>query len=231
MMKKFIFLVTITLVATFTLPIFAEDTDTTTSTGDAMQKVSDENPAGVTEKKPGVMRGNQNVQNAMEQKRLEFTERVQNITDERKLQVLQRVDDLFNTINERRTTHFQNVLDRLRHILDRIQSRSDVAKGNGKDVSAVETAIGQATTAIDKAEQMVADQKAKTYDITVTDETTARSVVSDMLEQLRNDLHAVYDVVKDARQAVFDAFRQLAAVVGTPLATPTATSASDAATQ
>jgi len=225
-MKRFIVLTGLVLASALTSPVFAVDNASTGgTTRDAIRGTIKPSREDAAENRV-------NVRATVTQNRTDFRERVKAVRDERKLQILERMEGRFNNINERRTNHFQKVLDRLRRILERIQSRSDRAKSNGKDVSAVETAIAQATAAIDAAEQAVNDQKAKTYNVTVTDETTARNEVGDTLKTLQEDLHATWQKVQDARKAVFDALRKLAAIVGGPKLTPTAVpTATESATQ
>jgi vacuolar-type H+-ATPase subunit I/STV1 len=198
-MKRFITIVSLLAISTLTSPVFAQDsTNSDLPVRDVMRQ-------NIVERKEEVM-----------EKRTELRERIQTVRDERKLQALERIENMLNRINERRTDHFLRVLERLRRILGRIQARSDRAKAAGKDVSAVEAAIAQATAAIDTAEQAVQAQKVKVYEVSVTDETTARSEVAELLRQLHEDLRAVGEQVRTARQAVFDALRQLVAVVGEP---------------
>ena len=147
--------------------------------------------------------------------------------DQKKQAVLERIEEKLNQINERRTNHFLKVLERLREILAKIQSRSDRAEANGKNVASVDTAIAAAEAAIDTAEAAANTQADKVYDVTVNDETTAHSDVGAAMKQLQEDLRAVWQVVQDARKAVFAALRALVAIAGndggtaTPSATPT----------
>ena len=119
------------------------------------------------------------------------------------------------------------VLERLREILAKIESRTDRAESNGKNVASVRTAIVAAETAIDAAEEAVNTQAGKIYELTVDDETTARSDVGETMTGLQEDLKDVWQEVQDARAAVFAALRALVSIVGndggtaTPSATPT----------
>lgn len=147
------------------------------------------------------------------------------IRDAKKQEILAKIEDKLNKINERRTDHFLKVLARLREILAKIQSRSDRAEANGKNVATVDTAIAAAQAAIDTAETAVNAQADKIYKLTVDDETTARNDVGAALKKLQEDLRGVWQIVQDARKAVFAALRALVAIVGTEggTATPSAT--------
>ncbi len=160
-------------------------------------------------------------------RREEIRARIQGIRDEKKLQILERIEERLVKINERRTNHFLKVLERLSEILAKIQSRADRAEANGKNVASVDTAIAAAETAIDTAETAVNAQADKVYELTVDDETTARSDVGAAMKKLQEDLRATREMVHKARTAVFDALRALTRIVGsdggtaTPSATPT----------
>jgi gluconate kinase len=160
-------------------------------------------------------------------RREEIRTRLQAVRDEKKLQLLEKIEEKFAQINQRRTGHFLKVLDRLREILAKIQSRTDRAEANGKNVSGVDAAIAKATAAIDAAETAVNTQADKVYEITVSDETTARNDVGALMKKLQEDLRVTRDWVQKARTAVFDSLQALVQVVGndggvaTPSATPT----------
>ncbi|MBI4066182.1 hypothetical protein HY411_00545 [Candidatus Gottesmanbacteria bacterium] len=159
--------------------------------------------------------------------REEVKAKVTAMRDERKKLVVQRIQTKLAEVNKRRTDHFLKVLERLSTILDKIQSRTEKAKAEGKNVSTVEAAIASARTAISTAESAVNTQKAKTYQITVTDDTTARNDVGVTAKQLESDLRAVQETVQAARQAVQNVFRQIKTVVGSGIGvTPTATGSS-----
>lgn len=147
-------------------------------------------------------------------KREEVKAKVAAMRDARKKQVVERVQTKIGDINTRRTEHFLKVLERLSTILDKIQSRTEKAKAEGKNVTAVETAIASARTAISTAQSGVTAQKAKTYQITVNDDTTARNDVGAATKQLQEDLRVVQDTVAVARSAVQNVFNQIKTLVG-----------------
>lgn len=160
-------------------------------------------------------------------RREEVKANVQAMRDARKKAVVERVQERLNNVNARRSEHFTNVLERLSTILDKIESRTEKAKTEGKDVAAIESAIASARSAISTAQSAVDAQEVKTYEITVTDDAAARGEVDAMIKQLHADLRAVHDTVVAARQAVYAVFEQIKTVVGsTEGATPSATGSS-----
>lgn len=159
-------------------------------------------------------------------KREEVKAKVAAMRDGRKKQVVERVQTKIGDINTRRTEHFLKVLERLSTILDKIQSRTEKAKAEDKNVTAVETAIASARTAISTAQSAVNAQKEKVYQVTVNDDTTARSDVGAIIKQMQEDLRAVQDTVQSARGAVQNVFREIKVIAGSSSVTPTATGSS-----
>lgn len=149
------------------------------------------------------------VQTNIKASREEVKAKVQSMRDERKKLIVERVQEKLGNVNEKRTDHFLKVLERLSTILDKIQSRTEKAKAEGKNVTAVETAIASARTTISTAQSAVDVQKAKTYQITVNDDTTARSDVGAITKQLQEDLRVVQDTVAAARSAVQNVFTEM----------------------
>ena len=146
--------------------------------------------------------------------REELKKRVEQIKDERKKATATRLDEQMNRLNERWTTHFTNVLNRLDDILGKIQVRADKAASLGKDVSAVKTAIDAAKAAIASARTAVEAQAKKDYTITFTSEGELRTAFKAAKDQLHKDLTALRDgAVKAARDAVQNAARSLGGVL------------------
>jgi hypothetical protein len=112
------------------------------------------------------------------------------------------------------TKHFSDVLSKLDDILGRISSRTDKAETNGRDVSAVKTAIADAKTAIAAARSAIEVQSKKTYDMTISAEDALRRDVSKAREALRNDLVKVREAVFAARDAAHKAATTLGQIQG-----------------
>lgn len=149
------------------------------------------------------------VKSTVKTQREEIKAKVQSMRDERKKLIVERLQEKLGNVNEKRTDHFLKVLERLSTILDKIQSRTEKAKAEGKNVTAVETAIASAWTAISTAQSGVTAQKAKTYEITVMDDTTAKNDVGAATKQLQEDLRVVQDTVAAARSAVQNVFTEI----------------------
>ena len=152
--------------------------------------------------------------------REEFKAKLAELKDENKKEVVERIDTRLTTLNTNMTDHFNKVLARLTEILNKIETRTNTAKTNGKDTSAVEAAIVSARTAISTAQAAVTTQKGKTYVITINTESTLRSDVSTVVQSLRTDLKALKEVVQSARKAVISAAVAFGHAMGTVTPTP-----------
>ncbi|MDP2637198.1 MAG: hypothetical protein Q8P03_01135 [bacterium] len=148
----------------------------------------------------------------IEAKRVELKDRLQSIRDEKKQQTVERVYDKVNQLNERMTLHFMNALTQIEEVLGRVESRADKAEANGLDVSAARAAIAAAETAIQSARTAVEAQAGKTYSFTVTTEEDLRSDVGQARKTLHDDLTAVREIVRAARDAVRQAAVALAQI-------------------
>lgn len=230
-MKKLILFVSLVLFS-ITIPqavLQAEDgtgttpipTSVDTSTGTATTAAT--NPSGLDRKtqlqnqQDKRMEQVENRQNRIEDIKNKMEKRKANIQvklNDRKTKIIEKLQAKFSTINERRTNQMLAHLDRLGKILDKIQARSAKAKTNGKDTTSLDTLITTARTAIATAKTAVETQQDKTYQITVTTEVQARNEVGQTSKLLQTDLQTTRNLVKAAKDAVYNAAKQLRIIVG-----------------
>ncbi len=155
----------------------------------------------------------ENLRDAISQKREELKEKVETeraelkaklakIRDERKKSVVEKIDNEIKKLNERMVDHFADVVSKLQKTLDRITERMDRAASRGLDVSTVKTALSEADNAIAAAEAAIKDQAAKTYTVSIKEEGTLKTDISEVRKQLNEDLRKVRDSVFAAREAV-----------------------------
>ncbi|MEA3398982.1 MAG: hypothetical protein U9R00_00510 [Patescibacteria group bacterium] len=144
-------------------------------------------------------------------KREEMKEKLKVMKEEKGLTV-ENIYDKFHKINTDKTDHFANIVDQIEEILLNVESRTDKAILNGKDITNVEVKITEAETVISTARDMIAEQASKVYEINVVDEETLREVVKEVRESLRTDLTEIKNSVKDAHIAVRDATISLAQI-------------------
>lgn len=148
----------------------------------------------------------------MKQSREDFEEKLSEIKDERKQKVAENLADRFDSINDKWVTHWNNVLDRLSEILAKVNTRADTLALEGKDVSAVKTAVGAAETAISAAEEAITKQAGETYEFEIDTEENLGQNVKLAIGGFHEDLRSVQTLIKDARDAVGKALRALKTV-------------------
>ncbi|GEM_PF-1974343 len=147
-----------------------------------------------------------------EEQRAELKTKLEKIKDERKKAVVEKLDKRFDEINVKTTTQWTNALIRLEDLLVKISLRADKAAENGADVSAINSALEKAKTAIVAARAAITAQASKTYPIDIVSEAELRSAVAQTRDRLNQDLKAVREVMRSAQQAVVDALTSLKGV-------------------
>lgn len=162
----------------------------------------------------------------METKREEAKQRLSDVRDKKKQELARKLANQFEELNQKWTDNFIQQLDHYGAVLLKIQERTDIAAGNGKDVASANSAIKSANTAIDKARTAVVAQAAETYtldtsSVTTTVATTTASGQDELVNGLRTafqnlhktlfkDLFALRDgPMADARKAVQSALQSL----------------------
>ena len=97
-------------------------------------------------------------------------------------------------------------------VLDKISNRTAKAEANGRDISAVKTAITEATNAIALSRTAIQNQAGKVYSIVIntstisastsTESVLLRADVGKIRQALHSDLTGVQKTVKTAQEAV-----------------------------
>jgi hypothetical protein len=148
--------------------------------------------------------------------------RIDAIRDAKKRDAANKIINQLERINKNWTDHFARVLDHLDMVLQKIASRAQKAKDNGKDTSLVDAAIAAAEAKIVQARAAVATQAQKTY---VLENSTAANDQGALMSQLREKFKALKDqlhtdlttlrdgAMKEAKEAVKDAFKTLSSVL------------------
>jgi hypothetical protein len=165
-----------------------------------------------------------------EKEREKVTEHLSNIQDKQKQKTAEQIAGQFDNLNQTWTDHFTKQLDQYSAVLAKIQSRADIAKGAGKDISSTTAAIQTAQVAITNARAAVAAQAAKTYTIaSSTLPTTATSTSSGQekfMQGLRKSFQSLHTTLfkdlnalsngpmKTVRKAVQNALQTLGKVRG-----------------
>lgn len=145
------------------------------------------------QKKAAVSKAKEEAKALIQAKRDEFKIKLQAIKDQKKKTLALRIDAKLARVNENQTAKYTKVLVRLQGFLDKIKSETDTQ---------VLADVTLAQTAIDTAKAAVEAQSAKSYTMTITDDSTLKLNAGTAVSQLRLDLMAIYKQVLDAKQAV-----------------------------
>ncbi len=117
--------------------------------------------------------------------------------------------DKFNLLNTKWVGHWQNVLDRLSKILDKMDARSQQLAQDGADISDYEKLSDEARKDIAEALTLLGEQAGNTYVFNITTESRLGTEVSKVTAQYKADIAATHKAVKAAREAVKAAFTSL----------------------
>ncbi|AKM79591.1 MAG: hypothetical protein UX85_C0001G0250 [Candidatus Beckwithbacteria bacterium GW2011_GWB1_47_15] len=135
--------------------------------------------------------------------RATLSARLKQIRDERKLRLAAHLTERFNQINQKYTEHVARLLNRMRAILAKLETRVEEAGGDAE----TEAAIAAAYSAIAEAETANETQAAKEYELVFDDEAGLRSAAATAKQLLKDDLGELRDKVHQARKAVVEAIR------------------------
>lgn len=145
------------------------------------------------------------VRDKMASRAAELSKKLAKFKDKIKAGRVEKISTNLNTINSRRTTQMQEVLQKIASVLERIKTKTQEAAGAGKDVAAVNTAISNLEKEWAEADAAVKAQADKDYSIVVNTESTVKTDASLARDSLRTDLQAAHTQVVEARQALANA--------------------------
>lgn len=132
----------------------------------------------------------------------DYKAKIASIKDAKKKALVEKIDSNISEINERRTSRFTEQLTKLSGVVDRIATRAETLKTEGKDTAKLMTAIVNAKSAISAAQTKINEQKVKTYSANITTDQLLKSVIGSLVTQFRTDLKSVFTAVKAAKDAV-----------------------------
>lgn len=148
------------------------------------------------QKKAAVSKVKEEAKALIQAKRDEFKIKLQVIKDQKKKALALRIDAKLARVNENQTAKYAEVLVRLQEFLDKIkQSTTETDAQVLADAPLAQTAINIAKAAVEA-------QTAKSYTMTITDDSALKLNAGAVVSQLRLDLMAIYKQVLDAKQAV-----------------------------
>ncbi len=150
---------------------------------------------------------------AREQKEI-LKKQLEAVKDARKKQIVEKISSSLAELHMRMLDRFSSALEKLAQALTRVEERTRVAEDAGRDIRGVQRAITAAKQALEDARTAVLAQGAKTYALSIQDETTLRSVVKDARDKLHRDLMQARDAVQAAKSAVVNAAAALSQSLG-----------------
>lgn len=137
----------------------------------------------------------------------ELRKKLDKFKDKNKAKRVENINTNLNTINERRSVQMQTALERISQVLNKLKTRTEEAKDNGKDVTAINKAISDAQAAWNEADSAVKAQTEKDYSIVVNTESTVKTDASLARDSLRTDLKTVHTQLVETRQALANAIK------------------------
>jgi hypothetical protein len=144
----------------------------------------------------------------METKREEAKQRLSDIRDSEKQKKAEHIAEQLEHLNLKWTEHFTEQINKYGGILLKMQERADLAATSGKDVSAVNSAILLANTAVASAQTAVTAQSAKTYVLDAsTVVTTTVTATQKGQDELVSSLRTAFQKIHKALFADLTALR------------------------
>lgn len=147
-----------------------------------------------------------------EKNRAELKEKLATIRDERKKAAVERIAENLNIANDKAVARFTEVVSKLDAIIAKLETRLAAESAQGKNVTAVTTALTTSKQAVDALRQAVVLQAGKSYFVTITTEGTLGTAVSTARQALHTDLRTIKSLLRESRSAldaVARAFRLL----------------------
>ncbi|MBI2268018.1 MAG: hypothetical protein HYU80_01060 [Candidatus Blackburnbacteria bacterium] len=142
-----------------------------------------------------------------EERKATLTKKLEEFKNQKKAKLTEKLNETLTRINEKQTSQMAKYLDKTSEILDRLAERVENTAKNGKDTTALHTAIQKAKNAITEAKAAVEAQAAKDYSLNISSESSIRTDVKSTRNSLFKDLKAVRQKVIEAKQEVANAIR------------------------
>ncbi len=131
-----------------------------------------------------------------------FKKRVSEIRDAKKKEIVERIVLKINESNTSLTGKMLVGLDKMTTIIADTTTKSAVLKSGGKDTSALDLSIQQASSAIKSAKDAATTQSQKEYSANITSDSTLKTDIGKMVSTFRTDIKATHSLVSQARTAV-----------------------------
>lgn len=198
-----IFLLTFLLSLSQTQKVFSNDSTDSAATNrnsgiqNRIEETKEIREQKRTELQNTIQERKEELRTLREQKQEEFRLKLQEIKDTRKQKIAENLNNSYVNINNRWTTHFKNVLERLTKILDKVKIKAENQK-NQEALNSIEDIYKQITL----AETLVENQAGKTYTIEITSEDKLGEAAKAVHSQLKEDLQALREEIKNIRDSI-----------------------------
>lgn len=204
-MKRINILLVVALLAGLAMPALAEDSD------DSERRSPEKNR--IMQVRENILKARADFNNMSKERKAEMVkERSQNkedlkiklstFKDENRKRIIEKLSEKIESLNDRITSHYLSVITKLETLLNRISERAERLAANGSDITKVSASVDVALASLAKARVAVATQAAKTYDVTPTSETSAKTDLGKVRKAFGEDLAAVRVIIKEAHSAV-----------------------------
>lgn len=150
-----------------------------------------------------------------------FKESLEKIKDENKKIRVESVANNINELNTKLTTRSTENINKIEEVLISIESRVDKETINDANITNVRSLITTAETAITEARTAITAQVAKTYPVTIVNESTVKTSLQTTRDLLKKDIEGVNLKIKSAREATRKAAAALKVVSKTNTSTST----------
>jgi hypothetical protein len=166
----------------------------------------------------------QPIRSLQSEERRVFEERVRQQLDEQRQRVALRIADMLYRSNISLATQYQQYLDRMERVLEKMRTRAQAFEAQGSDIDLTLAAIAVAQDVITDVRSHIQVQLDKEYVPVITDAQPAGPAIRDTVRQLRTDHQQLRDTqlsrVRTAMQEAFLTLREAAPVVEEQQAPP-----------
>lgn len=143
----------------------------------------------------------------MASREAELKKKLARFKDKIKAGRVENISNNLNQINERRTTHLQQVLEKISKIIGNLKVKTEQAAAAGKDVTVINKAIAVVETKWAETDASLKTQMEKDYQVTVNKESTVKQDAASARDSLRTDLNATHTQVVETRKALAGAIQ------------------------
>lgn len=162
-------------------------------------------------------------QSLLEQKRTQFREQLQEIKDAQKQRIVEQLEKKLNDINQQMVNRLTQTVERLEGFLDRLNVQANLLSEKGGNIAEAITLIDTTREELSEFKTKLETQTGKTYTPTLTTESSLRTDVGAVHQELRNDFKALRDELMAIKEQVISIVKLLVSVRSALTVTPALT--------